>query len=107
MRASRAALSAALLLAASVFAQDARSGAVKARACHACHGVDGIATLPDAPHLASQPAIYTERALRAYRSGERRHEVMNVVAKLLTDTDIRDLAAHYAEMTIEVKATQR
>ena len=106
---SRSAIGAALIaaLAAPASAQDARSGAAKAKACHACHGIDGISTLPDAPHLAGQPAIYLERALRAYRSGERRHEVMNVAAKPLTDGEIRDLVAHYAAMLIEVKPAPR
>lgn len=107
MRELGAAAIAALFFATPVFAQDARSGAAKARACHACHGVDGISTLPDAPHLAGQPAIYFERALRAYRSGERRHEVMQVVAKPLADADIRDLAAFYAAIVIEARVAPR
>lgn len=102
-----AAAIAALFFATSVFAQDARSGAAKAQACHACHGADGISKMPDTPHLAGQPAIYVERALRAYRSGERRHEVMNVVARPLSDADIRDLAAFYAAIVIEVKVAPR
>ena len=85
-------------------AQDAAAGARKSMLCQTCHGKDGLGTLPDAPHLAGQPAIYLERSLKAYRGGERKHEMMNVVAKTLTDDDIRDLAAHYAAIKIEVKA---
>lgn len=85
-------------------AQDASAGARKATACQACHGTDGISRLPDAPHLAGQPAIYLERALRAYRSGERRNEVMSIAAKSLTDDDVRDLAVYYSSIRIEVKA---
>lgn len=79
-------------------------GRRKAVACQTCHGIDGISRLPDAPHLAAQPAAYVERALRAYRSGERRNEVMNVAARALSDDDIRALAAYYAAVRIEVKA---
>ena len=85
-------------------AQDAQAGAKKSAPCQTCHGKDGMGTLPDAPHLAGQPAIYLERALKAYRSGERKNEMMNAMAKPLTDDDIRDLAAHYASIKIEVKA---
>lgn len=60
--------------------------------------------MPDAPHLAAQPAQYLERALRAYRSGERRNEVMSIAAKSLGDDDIRDLAAYYGAIQIEVKS---
>lgn len=85
-------------------AQDAAAGRRKAVACQACHGLDGIAKLPDAPHLAAQPAAYLERELRAYRAGTRRNEVMGVAAKALSDADIKDLSAYYSAIQIEVKA---
>lgn len=86
-----------------VAAQDVAAGRRKAIACQACHGLDGLAKLPDAPHLAAQPAPYLERALRAYRGGERRNEVMSIAVKTLNDEDIRDLAAYYSAIQIEVK----
>jgi len=84
-------------------AADPQSGRAKAAACALCHGQTGISTLPNAPHLAGQPAIYVEEQLRNYRSGRRQHEVMSVVAKPLSDADIADLAAWFA--TIKVEAT--
>lgn len=88
-------------------AQDAAAGKRKAVACQVCHGLDGLSKLPDAPHLAAQPAVYLERALRAYRSGERKNEVMSVAARSLSDADIRDLAAYYAAIEIELKQSAR
>jgi cytochrome c553 len=85
-------------------AQDVKAGARKAVACQACHGPDGMSRLPEAPNLAGQPAIYLERALLAYRSGQRRNEVMSIAAKALSDVDVRDLAAYFAAIQIEVKA---
>lgn len=87
-----------------VAAQDVAAGKRKASACQACHGLDGIAKLPEAPHLAAQPASFLERELRAYRAGTRRNEVMSIAAKGLSDQDIRDLAAYYSAIQIEVKA---
>ena len=84
-------------------AQDVGAGRKKAVACQSCHGIDGIAKLPDAPNLAAQPAAYLERELRAYRSGARRNEVMSIAAKSLSDGDIQDLAAYYAAIQIEVR----
>jgi cytochrome c553 len=84
-------------------AADPQSGRAKAAACAVCHGQTGISTLPNAPHLAGQPALYVEEQLRNYRSGKRQNEVMNVVAKPLSDADIAELAAWYA--TIKVEAT--
>jgi cytochrome c553 len=98
---------AAALAAAAVFssssAQDVQAGRAKAVMCQTCHGLDGMGKLPDAPHLAGQPAAYLERALRAYRSGERRNEVMAIAAKTLSDADIRDLAAYFSAIEIQLK----
>jgi len=71
--------------------------------CITCHGQQGISVAPDAPHLAAQPKIYLEQQLRAFRDGKRSHEVMNVVAKPLTDAEIEALAAWYAAIAIDVR----
>jgi len=84
----------------------ARAGAAKSAPCRTCHGPNGIATLPDAPNLAGQNPVYVERALKEYRSGTRRNQVMSVAAKNLTDEDIRDLATYYASIEIVVKTPQ-
>jgi cytochrome c553 len=82
-------------------AQDAAAGRAKAQACSVCHGPLGVSTAPDTPHLAGQPAIYLVRQLRAYRGGERKHEVMSVIAKPLTDAEIEDLSAWFASIKID------
>jgi cytochrome c553 len=82
-------------------AQDAAAGKAKAAACAVCHGANGIAVAPDAANLAGQSAIYLSAQLKAYRSGERRHEVMSVMAKPLTDADIANLAAWYSSIKVE------
>lgn len=96
----------ALLLAAfagPAHANDAAAGRAKAQSCAVCHGQMGISGAPDAPHLAGQPAIYLARQLKAYRSGERKHEVMGVIAKPLTDTEISDLAAWFSSIRVEAR----
>jgi cytochrome c553 len=87
-------------------AQDANIGRQKAQACAVCHGVLGLASVPNTPHLAGQPAPYVEAQLRAFRSGTRRNEVMAVIAKPLTDEDIAQLAAWYASIKIDVQPPQ-
>lgn len=84
-------------------AQDASSGKAKAGMCATCHGPTGLSQLPNAPHLAGQPAIYLVEQLKNYRSGKRPNEVMAVIAKPLTDQEIDDLAAWYASIEITVK----
>jgi len=83
-------------------AADAKAGQIKAGMCVTCHGALGLSTMPNAPHLAGQPAIYIEEQLKQYRSGKRANEVMAVMAKPLTDKEIENLAAWYASIPIEV-----
>lgn len=85
-----------------VMAGDPTAGKAKTRACIVCHAVDGRSERPDAPNLSGQVELYLTEQLRAYRSGKRRHAVMNVVAKELSDADIDDLAAWYASVKISV-----
>ena len=84
--------------------QDAAQGKIKAQGCAVCHGPLGLSVAPDAPNLAGQPAIYLATQLRAYRSGERKHEVMAVIARNLSNDDINQLAAWFASIRIEAKA---
>lgn len=83
-------------------AADAAAGRQKARQCQTCHGIDGIARIPIAPHIAGESEIYLATQLKAFRSGKREHEIMSVVAKDLSDEDIADLAAWYASIEFSV-----
>lgn len=89
------------LAAAGAGAADAPAGEAKARPCMVCHGPLGIATQPETPHLAGQPANYLAAQLKAYRSGARRHEIMSVIAKPLGDEDIAAIAAWFASVRVE------
>lgn len=93
-----------LAVAGSVHARDPATGRQKAQACAVCHGPLGVSVAPDAPNLAGQPALYLAAQLQAYRSGARKHEVMAVIAKPLTDEDIAQLAAWFASVRIEAQA---
>jgi len=79
---------------------DARLGrelAVSER-CVECHVAGGPGIVPSGRHakLAGQSAAYLAKQLRDYRGGQRRHEVMSVLARDLDDTDIAHLAAYFA-----------
>lgn len=74
----------------------ARSTAEWAERCDRCHGVNGNSTDPRVPALAAQRAEFLESVLNAYRTGVRRSQAMSAMSKVLTEADIRQLAAHYA-----------
>ncbi len=52
-----------LLLGATVpaAAGDAKAGRAKAVGCQACHGLDGLSKLPDAPNLAARSSRISSR----------------------------------------------
>ncbi len=88
----------------STLADEVTAGRAKADvACALCHGLLGVASLPSAPNLAGQPAIYVSEQLKNYRSGKRANEVMSVIAKPLTDTEIMQLAAWYSAIKVTVE----
>jgi cytochrome c553 len=83
-------------------AGDAKAGRAKAQMCQACHGVDGLSKVPDAPNLAGQIEGYLVAQLKAFKSGERKNEAMTLVASSLSDADIDNLAAWYASIEVKV-----
>ena len=85
-------------------AGDPAAGRRKALQCQACHGLDGLSKLPEAPHLAGQPVPYLVKSLNDYRHGVRKHDMMTIVVAPLTDQDVADLAAYYAAIEITVKS---
>lgn len=80
---------------------DPQAGRKKAGMCRTCHGLDGFARIPIAPHIGGEPASYLEKQLKAFRQGTRTHEMMSVVAKSLDDQSIADLAAWYSAHSVE------
>ena len=82
-------------------AGDAAAGKGKTAMCQGCHGIPGWKTaFPEVyhvPKLGGQHAAYIVKALQAYKSGERSHPSMQGIAAGLSDQDMADLAAYYAE----------
>jgi cytochrome c553 len=83
-------------------AADVKAGRQKALQCQTCHGLDGQAKPPDAPNLAGQTEIYLAKALKDFRGGARKNEMMSLAARNLKDEDIADLAAYYAAIPVTV-----
>lgn len=82
-------------------AGDAAKGRQKVQMCQGCHGIDGWRTaFPEVyhvPRIAGQQPVYLANALKAYRNDERTHPSMRAIAASLSDQDIADLAAYYAQ----------
>ena len=80
---------------------DVKAGEAKNAMCIGCHGIKGYqASFPEVykvPMISGQSAKYIDAALHAYKKGERKHPTMRGIADSLSDQDIADLAAYYAQ----------
>ena len=85
-------------------AADIAAGQAKVKStCRVCHGLDGLGKMPDVPNLAGEGAIYISKQLKAFRSGERTHQQMSIIAQGLSDEDIANLAAYYSAIKVTVE----
>jgi cytochrome c553 len=85
-------------------AGDLAAGKAKAEeACQVCHGMDGQATIPMAANLTGQQKEYLVAQLEAYRKDKRRHEQMNIIAKMLSDDDIENVSEWYSSIKITIE----
>jgi len=86
----------------SVYANgDAAAGKGKVAVCAACHGANGVSTIPNYPNLAGQKADYLVAQLKAFKSGERKgaqSAIMAPMAANLSEQDMKDIAAFYSSL---------
>jgi cytochrome c553 len=83
-------------------AADVKAGRAKALMCQACHGIDGLSKVPDAPNIAGQTESYLITQLQAFKSGARKSDAMSLVAPSLSDSDVEDLAAYFSAIEVKI-----
>jgi cytochrome c553 len=80
---------------------NAKAAEHKVAMCIGCHGIPGYKSgFPEVyqvPMLGGQSAKYIESALNAYKKGDRKNPSMRGIAAGLSDQDIADVAAYYAQ----------
>ena len=80
---------------------DVEAGKQKIAMCIGCHGIVGYqASFPEihkVPMISGQSAKYIAAALVAYQKGERKHPTMRGIAESLSEKDIADVSAYYAQ----------
>ncbi|MEQ1636682.1 MAG: c-type cytochrome [Methylococcales bacterium] len=76
------------------------AGKEKSATCAGCHGEDGNSLASNFPKLAGQHASYTTKQLLAFKADARKNDMMAPMAKALSEEDILDLAAFYANQKI-------
>ncbi|GJL81655.1 MAG: cytochrome c [marine bacterium B5-7] len=63
-------------------------------ACMACHGPGGHGIPPTYPRVSGQQSAYLEAQLTAFKSGQRKHDIMNPIAFKLSLSQIKELALY-------------
>ncbi|MEQ1560067.1 MAG: c-type cytochrome [Methyloglobulus sp.] len=84
----------------SVAAGNSASGKNKAATCLGCHGEDGNSMIPTYPKLAQQHSSYLVKQLQEFKAGTRNNAVMGPMAMALSEADMRDIGAYFAEQKI-------
>jgi len=83
---------------------DPERGEKIAYTCTGCHGIPfykNVYPTYTVPKLGGQNQEYLVAALKAYRSGERRHATMQAQASTLSDQDILDVSAYFVSLAEE------
>lgn len=98
-----AAVSGAVLATGAVHAQegDPVAGRELSATCLGCHAVPGARNAYPSyrvPKLGGQNEAYLFNALKAYQQNERAHPTMRAQAAGLSDQEMRDIAAFFAQL---------
>jgi cytochrome c553 len=76
---------------------DIAAGKAKAKSCASCHGPDGKG-VKDNPAITGMDEGGFVAALTAYKNGSKKHKMMNMLAKKMSDDDMANLAAYYVSL---------
>ena len=77
---------------------DPIAGKAKAQTCFACHSENGISISPEIPNLAAQPPLSITYQLIQFRGQQRKGGGMEAITMVLSDQDMRDIAAYYSAL---------
>jgi len=84
-----------------------QNGKKKAKAiCSACHGIDGQAASGGnsviIPNITAQHKDYLVARLKAYKAGKIQHDQMTIIAGMLSEQDIENVAEWYSRIKVKI-----
>ena len=84
-----------------------QNGKKKAKAiCSACHGMNGQAASGGnsviIPNITAQHKDYLIARLKAYKAGKIQHDQMTIIAGMLSEQDIENVAEWYSRIKIKI-----
>jgi len=72
------------------------AGKAAAAGCAGCHGDAGVSKTPGMPSLAGLDPKYIVAAISAYKSGQRKNDMMKALVSALGEADMNNIALFYA-----------
>ncbi len=72
------------------------AGKAAASGCAGCHGETGISSTPGMPNLVGLDPKYVVAAVKAYKNGQRKHDMMKTLVSAVTDAELDDIALFFA-----------
>jgi len=72
------------------------AGKAAAAGCAGCHGDGGVSKTPGMPNLAGLDPKYIIAAVNAYKSGERKNDMMKTLVSAISDTELQNIALYFA-----------
>jgi cytochrome c553 len=73
-----------------------QAGKAVAASCDGCHGERGVTSTPGMPNLVGLDPKYVVLAMKAYKSGARKDDMMKSAVATLSDADLENVALYYA-----------
>jgi cytochrome c553 len=73
-----------------------QAGKAAAAACGGCHGEVGVSKTPGMPSLAGLDPNYLVAAMKAYKGGQRKNDMMKSLLATVADPDMSNIAIYYA-----------
>ncbi len=72
------------------------AGKAAAEACAGCHGDNGVSKTPRYPEPDRSRSEYLASAIKAYKTGQRKHDLMKSLVAGVSDADVANVALYYA-----------
>ncbi len=73
-----------------------QAGKAAASGCAGCHGEGGISKTGGVPSLIGQDPKFLVSAMQAYKSGQRKNDMMKTLLAAVTETEMGNIALYYA-----------
>ena len=72
------------------------AGKAAASGCAGCHGETGITSTPGMPNLSGLDPKYVVAAVKAYKGGQRKDDMMKTLVSAISDAELDNIALYFA-----------